>query len=86
MDTLIKKQAQSEKPAYLNQKEAADLIRKKPRWLERMRCIGGGPPFRYIGRSPIYEKTELLEWVANFWTLDKYTGKNAKRLLFLRYN
>lgn len=50
---------------YLNQKEAAELIRKKPRWLERMRCIGGGPPFRYIGRSPVYEKSELLDWVAD---------------------
>ena len=76
MDTLIKKQAQSEKPAYLNQKEAAELIRKKPRWLERMRCIGGGPPFRYIGRSPIYEKAELLEWVANLQVLKNTTQRN----------
>lgn len=62
---------------YLNQKEAAELIRKKPRWLERMRCIGGGPPFRYIGRSPVYEKAELLEWVANLPVL-KNTSQSPK--------
>ncbi len=61
----IRKKGYLENLTYLNQKEAGELIRKKPRWLDRMRCIGGGPPFRYIGRSPICEKAELLEWVVS---------------------
>lgn len=63
---------------YLNQKEAAEFIRKKPRWLERMRCIGGGPPFRYIGRSPVYEKSELLKWVDDLPVL-KNTSESSSR-------
>ena len=57
------KHQQNESPVYLRQTEAAALICKKPRWLERARYVGGGPPFRYVGRSPVYLKSELLAWV-----------------------
>lgn len=49
-------QATTEEAAVelLTQKEAAALLRKPARWLERKRWEGGGPPFRYIGRTPLY--------------------------------
>lgn len=50
-------------PTLLTQKEAATIVRKPPRWLERKRCEGGGPPFRYIGRTPLYELNDLFNWL-----------------------
>jgi len=46
-------------PFYLTQAEVAELICKKPRWLERTRYVGVGPPFRYIGRTLVYEKSKI---------------------------
>ncbi|MCP4473932.1 MAG: helix-turn-helix domain-containing protein [Gammaproteobacteria bacterium] len=52
-------------PQLLTQKEAAVILRKPPRWLERKRQEGGGPPFRYIGRTPaVYLLEDLLTWIA----------------------
>ena len=50
-------------PQLLTQKEAAVILRKPPRWLERKRQEGGGPPFRYIGRTPVYLLEDLLTWM-----------------------
>ncbi len=52
-------------PELLTQIEAAALLKKPPRWLERKRWEGGGPDFRYIGRSPRYEKQALIRWYMN---------------------
>lgn len=60
----------NQEPFYLTQVQAAALICKKPRWLERTRYAGGGPPFRYLGRTPVYEKAELLKWIAELPTLE----------------
>ena len=49
-------------PDLLTQTEAAELLKKNPRWLERKRWAGGGPEFRYVGRSPRYEKQALVRW------------------------
>lgn len=38
------------------------MLKKHPRWLERKRWEGDGPAFRYIGRSPRYEKAALIRW------------------------
>ena len=48
---------------YLTAKEAAVLIGKHPKWLERKRWAGGGPAFRYLGRSPIYEEQDIRAWI-----------------------
>ena len=53
----------NQEPFYVTQAEAAKLICKRPRWLERARYAGGGPPFRYVGRTPVYEKSKLLDWM-----------------------
>ena len=50
-------------PQFLTQKEAAKILCKQPRWLERKRWEGGGPSFRYIGRTPVYELKDLLTWI-----------------------
>lgn len=60
-------------PELLSQKEAAALLCKQPRWLERRRTEGGGLPFHYIGRKPVYEKTELIEWIHSLPTYENTT-------------
>jgi len=47
-------------PKFLNQTEAAKILCKHPRWLERKRWEGGGPTFHYIGRTPVYDLKDLL--------------------------
>jgi len=48
---------------FLTAVEVARLIGKHPKWLERKRWQGGGPAFRYIGKSPIYEEQDVLQWM-----------------------
>lgn len=50
-------------PKFLIQAEAAAILRKPERWLERKRWEGGGPAFRHIGRTPVYELSHLLAWI-----------------------
>lgn len=50
-------------PQFLVQAEAAKILCKHPRWLERKRWEGGGPAFRYIGRTPVYDLKDLLIWI-----------------------
>ena len=46
-------------PTLLTQVDVATIINKPPRWLERKRWEGGGPAFRYIGRTPLYDVTDV---------------------------
>ena len=62
-------------PELLTQKEAAALLKKPPRWLERKRWEGGGPDFCYIGRSPRYEKQALIRW---YMTLPKCSNTSMR--------
>jgi hypothetical protein len=48
-------------PFYSNQ-EAADFLHLSPRTLEKMRVIGGGPPFRKFGRRVFYTLADLEDW------------------------
>ena len=50
-------------PKFLTQQEVADMLRKQISWLERKRREGGGPPFRYMGRTPIYDLNDVLTWI-----------------------
>lgn len=35
-----------------------------PSTLNRLRCVGGGPGFRRVGRSVLYPEAELDSWAA----------------------
>ncbi len=47
---------------YLNNDEAAALLRLSPRTLEKQRVIGGGPKFRKFGRRVVYAVADLEAW------------------------
>jgi predicted DNA-binding transcriptional regulator AlpA len=48
----------------LKQKEVAALVSKSEAWLERMRWLGGGIPYKKIGRSVRYDEREVLRWIS----------------------
>jgi len=50
-------------PFYANA-EAARFLRLSPRTLEKMRVVGGGPPFRKFGRRVLYTLADLEDWAA----------------------
>lgn len=56
-------QARSASPFYSND-EAAAFLNLSPRTLEKMRVVGGGPPFRKFGRRVLYAVPDLEEWAA----------------------
>jgi hypothetical protein len=53
---------------YLRRKEAAARLREKfgfgsTATLNKLACIGGGPPFRKVGsRVALYDPTDLDDW------------------------
>jgi hypothetical protein len=49
-------------PAYLAEKHGIDIAYAT---LEKLACIGGGPAMQYVGRIPVYPKTELDRWAEN---------------------
>jgi predicted DNA-binding transcriptional regulator AlpA len=52
------------KQRFLRTKEAAQLIGLSPLTLNKMRSVGGGPPFRSLGRRcVVYDRHELVDWV-----------------------
>ena len=53
--------AERASPFYSNV-EAAAFLHLSPRTLEKMRVIGGGPPFRKFGRRVFYTLPDLEEW------------------------
>lgn len=47
---------------FLSNDEAAAFLRLSPRTLEKYRVIGGGPPFRKLGRRVFYVGADLTAW------------------------
>lgn len=37
-------------------------VRRRPKTLQKLRCVGGGPPFRKVAGRAIYEHSSLIEW------------------------
>jgi hypothetical protein len=54
---------------FLNEKEAADLLRVSPRTLANLRVTGGGPPFTRVGGTIrgriLYERAQLVAYLAS---------------------
>ena len=63
---------------YFRTDEAAEFIRENanipcaPSYLRKKRVIGGGPSFRYVSRFPVYEREDLLAYIAS-----RTTGKRS---------
>jgi hypothetical protein len=57
---------QAEQAEFLTTREAAKLIRSTPGALGKGRCIRSriAPPYIKLGRKVLYNRRELLEWLA----------------------
>jgi hypothetical protein len=38
-------------------------INRSPKTLRKLRCLGGGPRFRYLNGKPYYAEPDLVHWV-----------------------
>lgn len=52
---------------YLRRTEAADYLQAHyglytAGTLAKMAVVGGGPPFRLLGRFPVYTEADLRDW------------------------
>lgn len=63
----------------LRRREASDYllqchgISRTPKTLAKLAVLGGGPPFRRAGRTPIYKPRTLDQWVASITTPEATT-------------
>ena len=49
---------------FLRAEDAARLIGLSPLTLNKLRSVGGGPPFRHLGqRCVVYDRNDLFDWV-----------------------
>ena len=61
--TAPDRQARGGNHQYLTEKEASKLLRISTNTLRNWRWKGGGPPFVKIGRSILYDSTDLKAFV-----------------------
>lgn len=47
----------------INEKEAAEVLRKPPSWMQMTRHRGDGPPYLKLGRAVRYDLNDLIAWV-----------------------
>jgi hypothetical protein len=48
----------------LTAEELAEWLKCSPKWIEKIRGIGGGPPFLVLGNWLIrYSRRQVLEWL-----------------------
>jgi hypothetical protein len=66
---------------YLTPADASEYLKRRfgigaPRWLAKLRCIGGGPRYRRIGRRVLYKEQDLYNWASA--QLGKFKGRPRK--------
>lgn len=50
-------------PALMDQKAFAAYIGKSIAWVEKARCMGGGPRYVKLGRNVRYRAEDVLAWL-----------------------
>ncbi len=50
--------------ALFDQKVIAPVLRRSESWCERCRWDGNGPIFLKLGRSVVYRKRDVLQWIS----------------------
>ena len=65
MDDVSRRAAEARTGSpFLNTAQAAHYVSLSPKTLEKMRVVGGGPPFRKHGRYVRYHIQDLDDWSA----------------------
>ena len=63
-DDVTRAQLARKGSPFLTTEQAAEYVGLKRRTLEKMRTVGGGPPYRKHGRYVRYHIDELRAWSA----------------------
>lgn len=55
---------------YLRRQQAAEYLQQRcgaytPQTLAKLACVGGGPTYRKMGRTPLYTIDDLEAWIAS---------------------
>jgi hypothetical protein len=61
MEVHVRYLRRKEVSAYLRQKHG---LERSPATLAKLAVIGGGPPFRRMNRTPLYDPADVDRWVA----------------------
>jgi hypothetical protein len=48
---------------WLRRSQVSKLTGLTTSWLKRAAWLGNGPPFRKVGKMPLYSRAELLNWI-----------------------
>ena len=69
----------SDTPEWLDTKGAAEYTQHSPKYLEKLRCVGGGPLFykRAGGRAVRYKRTDLDAWLSGRGAITNTSQVNA---------
>jgi Helix-turn-helix domain len=50
-------------PRLFRTRFAAEVVGVSPATLEKLRSVGGGPPYKRVGACILYPEAELLAWI-----------------------
>jgi len=64
---------------YLTKKELAAELHKTVRTLDRMNLAGDGPPPTRIGRTTLYRRDAVLDWLRNREARTPVRGRTEHR-------
>lgn len=61
-------------------------VKRAPSTLAKLGCIGGGPPFKHIGRAPMYPTDELDAWILSITSplIKSTSGRKKKESVTIR--
>ena len=73
----------------LNRNDAAAYLtelgfKTAPGTLAKLFCVGGGPKCRHIGRRPLYDPNDLIEWVESRLSAPRRNSSEPRRPASLR--
>jgi hypothetical protein len=79
---LSKEKPMSEK--YLTRAEAAAYLTERglpisKNTLQKMACLGGGPPYRIFGNKALHRPSELVEWASTKLAAPKRSTSEVER-------
>lgn len=63
-ETLVSGFWSAAEDTLFDQKSVAAVLRRSQSWCERCRWDGTGPQYLKIGRSVVYRKRDVTDWIA----------------------
>jgi hypothetical protein len=65
--------------SLFNTKALAIIVCRSVQWCHQIACAGGGIPFRKMGNSRLYQKSDIENWISNNSQFVKSTSEYINR-------